>query len=73
MIEEREFFRLVKEVKECKDLLGEVLRRLGRMKYSGNMTVGDSSNNISKKSVFVTMDLHRTKDNIVVNSDNKKN
>ena len=52
MIEEREFFRLVKEVKECKDLLGEVLRRLGRMEYSGNMTVGDSSNNISKKSVF---------------------
>ena len=72
MIEEREFFRLVKEVRECKDLLGEVLRRLGKMEYSGNMTFGDQSNNISKKSAFVTMDLHRTKDNIVVSSDDKE-
>ena len=73
MSKDRDYYSLLKEINEVKDLLGEVLRRLGKMEYSGNMTFGDQSNNISKKSTFVTMDLHRTKDKVIVSSDDEKN
>ena len=55
-LHDKEYFRLVEELKEIKDLLSEILRRLGKLEYSGEVQFGDPYNvGRSKKQVNVSL------------------
>jgi|10_taG_2_1085330.scaffolds.fasta_scaffold547315_2 hypothetical protein len=41
IIDEREYYKIIKQISEVKDLLGEVLRRLGKLEYTGELEFGD--------------------------------
>ena len=55
-LHDKEYYRLVEELKEIKDLLSEILRRLGKLEYSGEVQFGDPYNvGRSKKQVNVSL------------------
>ena len=56
IIDEREYYKIIKQISEVKDLLGEVLRRLGKLEYTGELEFGDlHTPNWSKKIVSVSL------------------
>ena len=60
-LHDKEYYKLIGEFKEIKDLLSEILRRLGQLEYTGEVEFGDPYNvGRSKKHVSVT--LRRDKD-----------
>tara|TARA_Y100000296_G_scaffold10434_1_gene11874 strand:- start:76 stop:351 length:276 start_codon:yes stop_codon:yes gene_type:complete len=55
-LHDKEYYRLIKEFNEVKDLLSEVLRRLGKIEYTGEVEFGDPYHiGRSKKQVSVTL------------------
>jgi len=56
MKESREYYHVLKQLSEVKDLLSEVLRRLGKLEYSGEIEYGDPYNvGRSKKQISVSL------------------
>ena len=54
---------IVRDLNDIKDLLSEVLRRLGSMEYTGEVTYGDPFHvSHSKKQVDVSLKRKRKKD-----------
>ena len=55
-MKDNEYYHLVKELADVKDLLAEVLRRLGKLEYSGFIEYGNKySATNSEKIVKVTL------------------
>ena len=49
----------MKEIKEVKDLLGEVLRRMGKLEYSGFVEYGEPNHISNNHSGYLHMSLKR--------------
>tara|TARA_X000001036_G_scaffold373357_1_gene361225 strand:- start:107 stop:307 length:201 start_codon:yes stop_codon:yes gene_type:complete len=58
---DRDYYSLKKELKEVKDLLGEVLRRLGTMEYSGTVRYGKANHISDNHENYLYLDLKRKK------------
>ena len=56
---DRDYYSLLKEIEEVKDLLGEVLRRLGNLEYSGKVEMSDGQSPFGGKSISVDVSLHK--------------
>ena len=55
-LHDKEYYKLIKEFREMKDLLSEILRRLGNLEYSGTVEFGDPYNvGRSKKQVNISL------------------
>ena len=68
MERDREYYSLKKEITEVKDLLGEVLRRLGTMEYSGEISYGQANHISDNHKKYLHLNLKRKeKDNGVIN------
>ena len=59
MNRDRDYYSLLKEIKEVKDLLGEVLRRLGSMELSGTVEYGEPNHISDNHSKYVHLNLKR--------------
>ena len=59
MNRDRDYYSLLKEIKEVKDLLGEVLRRLGSMELSGMVEYGEANHISDNHSKYVHLNLKR--------------
>ena len=57
----KDITHLVKQLAEVKDLLSEVLRRLGKLEYSGTGQYGDKYHATSSKKQ-ITVSLRRNKE-----------
>ena len=58
-MKENEYYHLVKELAEIKDLLGEVLRRMGTMEYSGTVRYGKANHISDNHEKYLYLDLKR--------------
>lgn len=58
-MKEREYYDLKGELKEVKDLLGEILRRLGKMEYSGEISYGQANHISDNHSNYIHLNLKR--------------
>ena len=58
---DRDYYSLKKEIQEVKDLLGEVLRRLGNMEYEGMIEYGTPNHVSDSKEKFLKLNLKRKK------------
>ena len=58
-MKEREYYNLKGELKEVKDLLGEVLRRLGTMEYRGEISYGQANHISDNHSKYFHLNLRR--------------
>jgi len=58
-MKENEYYHLVKELAEIKDLLGEVLRRMGTMEYSGTVRYGKANHISDNHENYLYLDLKR--------------
>ena len=58
---DRDYYSLKKEIKEVKDLLGEVLRRLGTMEYEGMIKYGAPNHVSDSKEKYLNLTLKRKK------------
>ena len=56
---DRDYYSLLKEMKEVKDLLGEVLRRLGNLEYEGRVKYGTPNHVSDAKEKFLKLELKR--------------
>ena len=61
-LHDKEYFRLVEELKEIKDLLSEILRRLGKLEYSGEVEFGEPYN-VGRSKKHVNVSLRKNEDN----------
>ena len=61
MKESKEYYKLLKEFNEVKDLLSEILRRLGKLEYSGTVEFGDPYN-VGRNKKQVNISLRKTED-----------
>ena len=59
MHRDRDYYSLLKEVREVKDLLGEVLRRLGNIEYHGVVKYGIPNHVSEQHERFVDIRLTR--------------
>lgn len=59
MEKNRDFYTLKRELREIKDLLGEVLRRLGKMEYSGTVRYGKANHISDNHEKYLYLDLKR--------------
>tara|TARA_B100000073_G_scaffold38255_1_gene28739 strand:- start:568 stop:762 length:195 start_codon:yes stop_codon:yes gene_type:complete len=59
MEKNRDFYTLKRELREIKDLLGEVLRRLGKMEYDGIVKYGTPNHVSDNKQKYIHLDLKR--------------
>ncbi len=59
MKRDRDYYSLLKEIKEVKDLLGEVLRRLGSVELSGTVEYGQANHISDNHSKYVHLNLKR--------------
>jgi|TARA_Y100000296_G_C5121232_1_gene230501 hypothetical protein len=59
-LHDKEYYRLIKELKEIKDLLSEILRRLGKLEYSGEVEFGDPYN-VGRSKKYINVSLRREK------------
>ena len=59
-MKDNDYYHLVKQLAEVKDLLGEVLRRLGTMEYSGTVQYGDPYH-ASQAKKYIKVTLNRDK------------
>ena len=68
MERDRDYYSLKKDINEVKDLLGEVLRRLGNMEMSGTVEYGEANHISDNHSKYLHLNLKRKeKDNGVIN------
>ena len=58
---DRGYYELKKEINEVKDLVQEILRRLGKLEFRGNLKYGEA-NSISQKNVSFDVSMDRTID-----------
>tara|TARA_B100000287_G_scaffold423862_1_gene467706 strand:+ start:496 stop:687 length:192 start_codon:yes stop_codon:yes gene_type:complete len=58
-MKESEYYHLVKELAEIKDLLGELLRRMGTMEYSGTVRYGEPNHISDNHQKYLHLDLKR--------------
>ena len=58
-MKDNEYYHLVKELAEIKDLLGEVLRRMGTMEYSGTVRYGKANRISDNHENYLYLDLKR--------------
>ena len=58
-MKESEYYHLVKELAEIKDLLGELLRRMGTMEYSGTVRYGEPNHISDNHQKYLYLDLKR--------------
>ena len=61
MMRDRGYYELKKEINEVKDLVQEILRRLGKLEFRGNLKYGEA-NSISQKNVSFDVSMDRTID-----------
>jgi hypothetical protein len=61
MNRDRDYYSLLKEIREVKDLLAEVLRRFGSMEYDGIVKYGTPNHVSDNKEKYVHLDLKRIK------------
>tara|TARA_B100001094_G_scaffold273706_1_gene280248 strand:- start:20 stop:229 length:210 start_codon:yes stop_codon:yes gene_type:complete len=59
-MKEREYYDLKGELKEVKDLLGEILRRLGTMEYRGEISYGKPNHISDNHTKYLYLNLKRT-------------
>ena len=59
MNRDRDYYALLKEIREVKDLLGEVLRRMGNMEYSGYVKYGQANHISDNHEKYIHLDLKR--------------
>ena len=59
-MKDNDYYHLVKQLAEVKDLLGEVLRRLGKLEYSGFVEFGDKYH-IGRSEKHIKVTLQRDK------------
>ena len=59
MNRDRDYYSLLKEIKEVKDLLGEVLRRLGSIEMSGTVEYGEPNHISDNHKKYLHLDLKR--------------
>jgi hypothetical protein len=59
-MKDNDYFHLVKQLAEVKDLLSEVLRRLGKLEYSGTVQYGNKYHATSSEKQ-ITVSLRRNK------------
>ena len=58
-MKENEYYHLVKELAEIKDLLGELLRRMGTMEYSGEVKYGQANHISNNHTKYFHINLKR--------------
>ena len=56
-----QYYRIEKRLDELQDLVGEVLRRLGKLEYNGQVEFSDPYN-VGKSKKVVSMNLKRNED-----------
>ena len=56
---DRDYYTLKKDIEEVKDLLGEVLRRLGNLEYSGKIEMSDGTSPFGGSSLSIDVSLHK--------------
>tara|TARA_B100000131_G_C17742058_1_gene461456 strand:+ start:145 stop:351 length:207 start_codon:yes stop_codon:yes gene_type:complete len=66
MERDRDYYSLKKDINEVKDLLGEVLRRLGSMEYEGNINYGTPNHVSDSHTKYIKLSMKRKKDNGVI-------
>ena len=54
-----QYYRIEKRLDEITDLLGEVLRRLGKLEYSGTIKSSDGNSPFGSKEYRVNMSLEK--------------
>ena len=59
MRESREYYRLLGEINEVKDLLSEILRRPGKMEMSGTVEYGQPNHVSDSHKKYVHLNLTR--------------
>ena len=59
-MKDNDYYHLVKQLAEVKDLLSEVLRRLGKLEYSGTVHYGNKYHATSSEKQ-ITVSLYRDK------------
>ncbi len=59
MNRDRDYYSLLKEIREVKDLLAEVLRRLGSIEYTGNIKYGTPNHISDNKYKYIDIELKR--------------
>ena len=62
-MKDNDYYHLIKQLSEVKDLLGEVLKRLGKLEYSGFVEYGDSYHSSQSKK-YIKVTLNRDKKEI---------
>ena len=58
-MKDNEYYHLVKELAEIKDLLGEVLRRMGKMEMSGVVEYGQPNHISDNHKKYIHLNLKR--------------
>ncbi len=58
-MKDNEYYHLVKELAEIKDLLGEVLRRMGNMEMSGFVEYGQANHISDNHKKYIHLNLKR--------------
>tara|TARA_B100001778_G_scaffold307023_1_gene286747 strand:+ start:209 stop:400 length:192 start_codon:yes stop_codon:yes gene_type:complete len=58
-MKDNEYHHLVKELAEIKDLLGELLRRMGTMEYSGEVMYGQANHISDNHKKYLHLNLKR--------------
>ena len=58
-MKDNEYYHLVKELAEIKDLLGEVLRRMGKMEMSGFVEYGQANHISDNHKKYIHLNLKR--------------
>ena len=56
---DRDYYSLLKEIREVKDLLGEVLRLLGNLEYTGMVEYGEPNHVSDSHSKYLHLNLKR--------------
>ena len=69
---DRDYYSLKKEIEEVKDLLGEVLRRLGNLEYRGKIDISNGQSPFGGDSIGIDISLHKKDRWDRLNDTNKK-
>ncbi len=68
---DRGYYELKKEINEVKDLVQEILRRLGKLEFRGSVQYGEA-NSISQKRVSFDVTMDRTIDGFLIRKEMDK-
>ncbi len=59
-LHDKEYYRLIKELKDIKNLLSEIFRRLDKLEYNGEVEFGEPYN-VGRSKKYVNVSLRREK------------